>query len=141
MGDDPNDQFWKGSYDRYVHQSRENQLVEVLAGDAEKREYPRFNLCNNIIWKSGEFEFSIVDLSVSGIAVDTNRFLEPGSRFIIKLGDLISLKARVVRADEMRPTPDFYGGRFRLSCKFEDDLEAMKFLVLVKDIRNIHIEL
>ena len=87
MGEEKDDQFWKTSYDRYVQRAMENQLVEGLAGDAEKRNYPRFNTCNHIIWKNGDFEFSIADLSISGIAVDANRSLEPGSRLKIKLGD------------------------------------------------------
>lgn len=133
-------EFWKGSYDRYVDQSRQGQQEAELPVDAEQRKHPRFNVCNSIIWKSGDFEFSIADLSVSGIAVDTNKLLDPGKQMVIKLGDLVSLNANVVRAFEMDPTPDFYTERYRLCCEFEDELEAMKFLVLVKDMKQIQIE-
>ena len=132
--------YWMATYDQFLEQSIQDNQLKILPDDAERRANPRFQLCHNIIWATGEFNFSIVDISVSGLAFDSSHWHDPGRKIALKFGDLVSVQTSVLNCMEMESTPLFYMKRFRVQCRFEDELQGMKFLVIAKDMREIQIE-
>jgi PilZ domain len=133
-------QVWNQEYQRFLDQCVEQGQLERREGASEQREHPRFRLCSNIIWTAGDFQFAIADLSVSGISFDANRTFEPGQLITVRLSDLISVRARVIGASELEATPMFFTGRHRVRCRFEDTVEGLRFLVMVKDMKQLRIE-
>lgn len=132
-------QTWEAAYDRFLEQCREAGDLEPWAG--EHRAHPRFRLLSNVVWTAGEFQFSIVDLSISGIAFDSNFACEAGRELVVRLSDLISVRAQVVGTSKLEPTPMFIAGRYRARCRFVDEVEGLRFLVMVKDMKALRIDL
>jgi hypothetical protein len=133
-------QVWNEEYRRFLQQCREDGRLEQRDGASEHRSHPRFRLWANIVWTAGDFQFSIVDLSVTGIAFDTNLAFVPGERIVVRLSDLVSVGTEVVGCTEMDETPMFFTGRYRVRCHFQDDVEGLRFLVMVKDMQQLRIE-
>lgn len=131
--------IWTQEYERFLRQCMEEGQLERW-GDSEHREHPRFRLWSNIIWTTGEFQFSIVDLSISGIAFDSNRPFESDREIVVRLSDLISARATVIGCSELDATPMFFTGRHRVRSRFSDTLEGLRFLVMVKDMKQLRIE-
>lgn len=131
---------WSQEYERFVEQCAEQGRLEVRGSGHEHREHPRFRLWSNIVWTSGEFQFSIVDLSVSGIAFDANQDFPAGRIITVRLSDLISVQAEVLGTTTLEPTPMFFLARYRVRCRFQDEVEGMRFLVMVKDMQQLRIE-
>lgn len=133
-------ELWTQAYQRFVAECAEQGRLDRRDTSAEHREHPRFRLWSHIVWTNGDFQFSIVDLSISGIAFDSNRQLPDGREITIRLSDLISARAIVIESIGMDTTPMFITGRYRVRCRFEDVQEGMRFLVMVKDIQQVRIE-
>lgn len=132
------DQWWSKEYQRFLDQSREAGLLADR--EQEQRHDPRFPLGVNIVWTAGDFQFAIVNLSISGVAFDANRSFASEQTITVRLSDVISLEARVVGCTPMETTPMFYLERFRVRCHFEDPVEGMRFLVMVKDLQRLRID-
>lgn len=133
-------EVWAEAYERFVHECRKAGQLQRLEGDLEKRIHPRFRMWSNIVWTTGDFQFRILDLSISGVAFDANQAFEPERRLVVRLSDLISVHAIVLESTPMDETPMFFSGRHRVRCRFEDTLEGLRFLVMVKDMQAIKIE-
>jgi PilZ domain len=134
------DQTWTEAYNRFLQQCVETGLLEQRDATQEQRAHPRFRMWSNIVWTAGNFQFSIVDLSISGVAFDANQALEPEREIVVRLSDLISVRARVVACSPVESTPMFFTGRYRVRCHFEDTVEGLRFLVMVKDMKQLRIE-
>lgn len=131
---------WSREYERFLEQCAEQGRLEVRSQGDENRQHPRFRLWSHIVWTHGEFQFSIVDLSVSGIAFDANQDFEPGRLITVRLSDLLSVQSRVIGTTELDATPMFFAARYRVRCRFDDLVEGMRFLVMVKDMQQLRIE-
>ena len=134
------DAAWSQEYQRFMEQSMQAGQIQVLPSNSEHRQHPRFRLCSNIVWRAGRFQFSIVDLSISGISFDANEPLERDRTITVRLSDLVSVRARVIGCEPMEPTDMFIAGRHRIRCQFEDTVEGLRFLVLVKDMKELRID-
>jgi len=132
--------LWSQEYQRFVEHSVQTGQLTMLEGGSEQRQHPRFRLCSNIVWTAGDFQFAIADLSISGIAFDANRPLEAERQITVRLSVLVSVRARVVSSTRMEPTAMFFIGRYRVRCRFEDTVEGLRFLVLVKDMKQVRID-
>lgn len=128
------------AYERFVKQSIESGILEMREGPSEQREHPRFQLCRNIVWSHGDLQFSIVDLSISGISFDANQGFEPGRIITVRMSDLLQVTAVVVASDPVEPNSMFYIARNRVRCRFEDREEGVRFLLMVRDIQQLRIE-
>ncbi|HKJ00397.1 MAG TPA: PilZ domain-containing protein [bacterium] len=134
------DPVWTNEYQQFLQQCVESGHLDKREPNQEHRLHPRFRLWSNIVWTTGDFQFAIVDLSVSGIAFDANRAFEPDREIVVRLSDLISVRARVIGCNELDTTPMFFTGRYRVRCHFEDSVEGLRFLVMVKDMKQLRIE-
>lgn len=130
---------WAEEYKRFLEQCAQQGQLEIREA-AEHRQHPRFRMWSHIVWTSGDFQFSIVDLSVSGVAFDANRDFEAGQHIVVRLSDLISVDATVIGTSGLEPTPMFFTGRYRVRCRFNDAVEGMRFLCMVKDMKQLKIE-
>jgi PilZ domain len=133
-------QRWALEYERFVAQRAQAGELAQREPAREQRRHPRFPLCANIVWTAGDFQFSIVDLSISGVAFDANRAFEAGREIVVRLSDLVSVRARVIGSTAMESTPMFFTGRYRVRCTFEDSVEGLRFLVMVKDLKQLRID-
>lgn len=131
---------WDREYERFLEQCQANGQLDLRPSASEQRQHPRFRLLTNVVWTSGDFQFALVDLSVSGVAFDTNKPLEEGHEITVRLTDLVSVTGRVIGSSRMEPTPMFFTGRYRVRCAFTDAVEGLRFLVLVKDMRQLRID-
>jgi hypothetical protein len=135
-----NVEHWHQEYHRFLEESLRSRQIEPRPEGEEHRVHPRFRLLSDIIWTSGAFQFSIVDLSISGISFDSNTAFEPGRMLHVRLSDLISISAEVISTAPLETTPMYLDKRLRVRCRFESDLDGMRFLVLVKDMKQLRIE-
>ena len=119
-------------YARILAESRKRGDVVPEQAGAERRSHPRLAVKSADVWISSVPEFSMVDLSVSGIALMANYPLPPGERLTVSLGTALSIEAEVVHCQLVESPTDYSDAVFRIQCRFAQEAEGMELVVQVK---------
>lgn len=119
-------------YARIVEESR--QRGEVLSDESAKdrRTHPRLAVKSADLWISSVPEFSMVDMSASGVALMANYPLQPGEVVTLSLGSALTLEAEVVNCQLVESPTDYTDAVFRIQCRFAEEVRGMELLVEVK---------
>ena len=119
-------------YEKILEQSR---LAGEIIGEPdgrERRTHPRMKAKSEDLRISSIPEFSIIDMSLSGMAVLSNHPLGEGEMIEINLGDTLKADAVVVGCRMEESTSEFLDSHFRIQCKFNEDYKGMELLVKIK---------
>ena len=119
-------------YARIVEESR--QRGEMLAEKAEhnRRTHPRLAVQAADLWISSVPEFSMIDMSASGLALMANYPLQPGEQITVSLGQALSIQAEVMRCQLVESPTQYDHALFRIQCRFAEEVKGMELLVEVK---------
>jgi PilZ domain len=98
----------------------------------ERRTHPRLAVKAADLWISSVPEYSLVDLSVSGLAIMANYPLDPGQVITMTLGTAMTLEAEVINCQLVESPTDYSDAVFRIQCRFEEELQGMELVVQVK---------
>ena len=119
-------------YARILEESRRRgDLMEEASGQ-ERRTHPRLAVKAADIWISSVPEYSLVDLSISGLAIMANYPLQPGEVINMTLGTTLSMEAEVVNCVLVESPTDYSDAVFRIQCRFREELQGMELVVRVK---------
>ena len=123
-------------YEQILERSRENGEIHGAQGGSEKRRHPRLSVDSQDMWISTVPEFSVIDMSMSGMAFHSNHPLEAGEVIHIALGAMLSVDA-TVRSCKLEEAPSEYlDAQFRIQCEFLQDYSGMELLVSLKGRLN-----
>ena len=119
-------------YARILEESRKRGEVVSEQSDQERRVHPRLSVTSADIWISSVPEFSMVDLSASGVALMANYPLTPGEQITVSLGNSLSIEAEVVHCQLVESPTAYSDAVFRIQCRFAEELKGMELVVKVK---------
>lgn len=119
-------------YSRILEESRQRGEMLSSASDADRRIHPRLAVQSADLWISSVPEFSMVDMSASGLALMANYPLQPGELITISLGQSLSIQAEVVRCQLVESATQYDHALFRIQCKFAEETRGKELLVQVK---------
>lgn len=119
-------------YSQVLEESRRRGDV-VPNGDAdERRAHPRLSVKSADIWISSVPEFSMVDLSASGLALLANYPLQPSEQITVALGNALTIEAEVVQCQLVESPTQYSDAIFRIQCRFAEERKGMELVVKVK---------
>jgi hypothetical protein len=119
-------------YARILEESRRRGDLVAQSGASERRTHPRLSVKAADLWISSVPEFSVVDLSASGVALMANYPLKPGEVVTMSLGSAISIEAEVVHCQLVESPTDYSDAVFRIQCRFPEEVKGMQLVVQVK---------
>jgi hypothetical protein len=120
-------------YARILEESRKRGDVVSEQSGEERRTHPRLAVKAADIWISSVPEFSMVDLSASGVALMSNYPLKPGEVITVSLGTALSIEAEVMHCQLVESPTDHSDAVFRIQCRFTQENEGMELVVRVKE--------
>jgi hypothetical protein len=119
-------------YARILEESRRRGDVVSSGAESDRRIHPRLAVQSTDLWISSVPEFSLVDLSASGVALMANYPLQPDETITISLGTVLSIEASVVNCQLVESPTDYSDAVFRIQCRFTQELQGMELVVQVK---------
>jgi PilZ domain len=119
-------------YARIVEESRRRGDVVSEQAGSERRTHPRLAVKAADLWISSVPEFTMVDLSASGVALMANYPLKPGELVTVSLGTVLSLEAEVLHCQLVESPTDYSDAVFRIQCRFAQENEGMELVVKIK---------
>lgn len=132
---------WKDDYNRIITDSNNSGELDQREKGDDRRHHPRFRLKTGFVWVKVTPRFTVVDVSVSGIAIHSDFPFQNGDVINITLGKAFSVEAEVVNCSLVATDPDFMEAKYLVRCQFEDESIGMQFLVMIKEMDNLDLEM
>lgn len=126
----------ENQYTEILESSRRRGEILGSTGASDKRRHPRMVVETGELFISTVPEFSVLDMSLSGMAFLSNHPLEEGEMIHIALGDMISVDAQILTCRLEEAPTEFLDAQFRINCEFVHDSRAMELLVTLKGKPN-----
>lgn len=120
-------------YAHVLEESRRRGEVVSNGVADERRAHPRLTVKSADIWISSVPEFSMVDLSASGVALLANYPLKPGDQITVALGNVLMIEAEVVECHLIESPTQYSDAVFRLQCRFAEETKGMELVVKIKE--------
>lgn len=133
-----NEESWSREYDALL---REQGGDEAPPDVAERRAHPRLRLRHGAIWIRMDWKFAVFDVSISGIGFYSSLPFQPGRVITVMLEKAFALEAEVVGCHLMETDPAFMETQYRVHCVFRNRLHGTQFLVLMKQMDDLQLEL
>ncbi len=134
------DRDWESNYEQILHSSLDREEIDTREKSRENRVAPRFSLKSGTIWIKVDQSFHVNDISVSGISFYSTRPFEIKKKIAITLGKVFLIEAAVVDCRIVETDPDMLEAHYRISCQFSNEHSATQFLVILKDMDEIGVE-
>lgn len=115
-------------YERILENYRARGDLQPEA-QQDKRKNPRLKVETSDLWIATVPEFSILDISISGLAIQSNHPLKEGEMIHISLDTILSTDAEVVRCVMIQSPSEYDDALFRIQCRFLEEYLGMKLLV------------
>lgn len=98
----------------------------------DRREHPRLKVNTSDFWITTVPEYSVLDLSATGIAIGANYPLPRGEVITVALGADCSAKAQVVACQLVDSPTEHQDAEFRIQCRFLERESGMALVVGAK---------
>lgn len=122
-------------YEEILESSRKRG--DISATDMnDKRRHPRLSVDASDMFISSVPEFSVLDMSLSGMAFLSNHPLGEGEIIHIALGSMLSVDAQILTCRLEEAPSEFLDAQFRINCEFLHDTRGMELLVSLKGQPN-----
>lgn len=136
--DDPT---WKDAYEQILRNEEEREQIDIAPTGLEKRRQPRFRIKTGYVWIKIQPKFSVVDVSVQGIALHSDYPFEVGEELNITLGKALNIasvvkECRLVQSDEL-----LLENKYLVGCEFENEDQGMQFLVMMKETDDLELQI
>ena len=126
----------ENQYEEILESSRLRGEILESKGSADKRRHPRLRVDTGDLFISTVPEFSVLDMSLSGMAFLSNHPLGEGEVIHIALGDMLSIDAQILNCRLEEAPSEFLDAQFRINCEFVHDARAMELIVNLKGKPN-----
>ena len=120
------------SIDAAYHQILQERKTEIIATGglgANQRVNPRFRVKTDDLWISSVPDFTLLDMSITGLAIRSNYPLEVDQVIEVSLGSSLSATAIVVDCKLVGSADEWTDAEFRISCRYAEDLRGKELLV------------
>ena len=118
----------------YQHILQHHQNSQGKSPGENHRTHPRFRVKSDDLWIASVPDFTLLDMSASGMAIRSNYPLDKGQLIEVSLGDEIRTTATVVDCQLVSSADEWTDADFRISCHYTEDLRGKE--ILVKSIQS-----
>ena len=122
-------------YEKILVSSRKRGDISTAAQN-DKRRHPRLSVDASDMFISSVPEFSVLDMSLSGMAFLSNHPLREGEIIHIALGSMLSVDAQILTCRLEEAPSEFLDAQFRINCQFLQDAQGRELLVSLKGQPN-----
>ena len=110
--------------------------VTEFSGENERRQFPRLRVNSNDLWIDTMVQFSVLNMSPSGVALNCNHPVQPGDVLEISLGPLQGAKAEVVSCELEESPSEHLDAQYQVRCRFLKVKEGMKLIIKTKQLNE-----
>ena len=121
-------------FSNLLEMSRQRGLVLKLPYGQERRAFPRLKINSSDIWIESVAQFSLGDMSPSGVALNCGHPLEAGRVLRFSLGPLRGADAQVLACVLIDSPNEHLDGHYRVTCRFLKSREAMDMIVKAQQL-------
>lgn len=114
--------------------SRKRGNISKLQHGQERRAFPRLKITSSDIWIDSVAQFSLVDMSPSGVALNCNHPVKVGKVLRFSLGPLSGAGARVLACELEESPTEHLDAQYRVTCRFLRADEAMNLIVMAQQL-------
>ena len=123
-------------YEQILEESHRRGEIIGARNANDKRRHPRMNVDAHDLFISTVPEFSVLDMSLSGMAFLSNHPLEVETIIHIAWGTMLSVDANILSCVLEEAPTEFLDAQFRVNCEFLENSSGMELLVTLKGKPN-----
>ena len=123
-------------YAQIVLESRRRGEVSELPPEKERREFPRLMIGASDLWIDSVAQFTVVDISPSGVALVCNHPLEPGKVLKFAIERDKEVEAEVVACELDESPTEHLDAQYRVHCKFRNKKMGMDLVVAASHVKD-----
>ena len=123
-------------YSQLLEQSRRKGETGDRPQGAERRQLPRLKVNSTELWIDAVVEFSVIDMSPSGVALICNFPVMPGEMLKFSLGPVSMAEAEIIDCTIVESATDHLDGMFHVRCKFTSKIDGTRLLVKTKQLER-----
>jgi hypothetical protein len=127
---------WQKEYQNLLQRSLSSGAPTVDVPGAERRENPRFKLNSGYVWVRVEPRFTVVDVSISGIAFNSNLSFPIGQTIQLVLDGAFLVESRVVSCQMVEADSALLEVQYNVRCEFLNREHGMQLLVMIKEMET-----
>ena len=106
------------------------------SGANEQRGFPRLHVSSSDIWIDSMVGFSVLNMSPSGVALNSNHPVQLGEVLKFSLGPLQGADAEVVACQLEESPTEHLDAQYLVRCRFLIVKDGMKLVVMVKQLNE-----
>ena len=123
-------------YAQIVLESRRRGEVTELPPEEERREFPRLTISASDLWIDSVAQFTVVDMSPSGVALVCNHPIETGKVLNFTTEPDKDVEAEVVACELDESPTEHLDAQYRVHCKFRDKKMGMNLVVAASQAKD-----
>lgn len=127
-------------YSNLLEMSRRRGDLLKLPHGQERRAFPRLKITSSDIWIESVAQFSLVDMSPSGVALNCNHPLKVGKVLGFSLGPLRGADAKVLACELKESPTEHLDAQYRVTCRFLKPREAMDLIVKAQQLDDENLQ-
>jgi hypothetical protein len=127
----------EGDYKRVLEEALARGAIQLRTGGVELRKEPRILPGNGHIRVRVEPDFSMINVSASGLAFHSDLPFTPGGTLTIVLEDAFNVAGRVIGCSLEETDPSFLETHYRVQCRFEDLEQGKQLLVRLEEMERL----
>lgn len=120
-------------YRLLMEQIIDSEEFGVEAGEVQRRKHPRFKTQSGTGFAYINSQYNLIDISASGLAFVSNQRHRMGERIKMDFENFMEIEAEVVSCSQIEPEPDSIEDIFRVHCKFSEENQGMKILMMLNE--------
>lgn len=132
---------WKDAYEEILRQDSTQENGGQNPGGENRRKKPRFRIKSGYVWIKIQPRFTVVDVSVSGIALFSDYPFEVGEELSITLGKALNIISVVKECELVQSDEGLLENKYHVRCNFENEEQGMEFLVMIKETDELELEI
>jgi len=118
-----------GEFSRIVKESQKKGAIQDWPAEKERRSFHRLKIAAKDMWIDSVAEFSIIDMSPSGIALQCNHPIDAGQTLKLSVGRGAHADAKVIACDMEEAPSEHLDGVYRIHCRFSNETQGMELLL------------
>ena len=108
-------------------------------GDQERRVHERFRPPQGQVVEGPDFKYMVQDISVSGMAFNTNNKIAGGQKLDISWGDSVRMRGEVLHARKLLFDSTFVEMQHSVHCKFDQVIQQSDIENLFANLNSLQV--
>lgn len=129
--DDDSQEFAK-----ILDRDRRHGELREFSGKNERRKFPRLQVNSDDLWIDSIVQFSVLNMSPSGVALRCNHPVQLGELLHLSLGPLQGAQAEVVSCELEESPTEHLDAQYQVRCRFLNVKDGMKLVIKTRQLNE-----